>query len=192
VGINEDLVKPAESDRAIQGLTSCLKCSMVIGTDNALLLGIDRERLSIAQRRTIAMLGGMQKHLEKKHPRLNAALEVSSMGYLGLLRLMQFRSSDPGVQQERDRSRWNLLQQVLPCRMPDEKIAYQSYKFAQELLELVEDDMSKAGCLQLEWGPHRVPTLNKISAKIRELMTGYRDAVEEPNKYPADSMPVEG
>jgi hypothetical protein len=89
----------------------------------------------------IAMLA---MHIATEHPEQDAQMQASSMGHLGLARMMQFEIGNSEIREHLEMQRWNLLQQAMNKPTPDEIDT-----FATQLLKMAgrEDNQgNRATC----------------------------------------------
>lgn len=103
-----------------------------------------------------------------------------------MLFLRNFKTTDPELSEQQDRVRWQVHQQTLKARYPDENIDLQAYDLADRLLINLVDAESATGI-------GREKLEDRLRREFAELLveafTSIRDALEEPNKY-APPSPV--
>lgn len=129
-------------------------------------------------------LSGLAKHLSEKHPDLGLQMAQHGAAFMEMLFLRNFKTTDPELSEQQDRVRWQVHQQTLKARYPDENLREQADSVAEWLVGRT-----------LDYCPSLDQT--KIFEKIKsvyckhliEAFTSIRDALEEPNKY-APPSPV--
>lgn len=131
-------------------------------------------------------LSGLAKHLSEKHPDLGLQMAQHGAAFMEMLFLRNFKTTDPELSEQQDRVRWQVHQQTLKARYPDENIDLQAYDLADRLLINLVDAESATGI-------GREKLEDRLRREFAELLveafTSIRDALEEPNKY-APPSPV--
>lgn len=159
---------------ALASLSTCLICGQTFTGPSALIIG---EKTKAAER-TIAML---TEHLGTAHPEHVRAMHLKGLEFVGLMYLMNFKTSDEDLAAERDRLRWQIHQKTLKARYPDENLEKQARELSRMLVDLVATlDNAAEGLVARE----NVVTAG-FESLIAEAFTAIRDALEEPGKYPA-------
>lgn len=161
---------------ALASLSTCLICGQTFTGPSALIIG---EKTKSAER-TIAML---TEHLGKAHPEHVKAMHIKGLEFVGLMYLMNFKTSDEELTAERDRLRWQIHQKTLKARYPDENLKAQAEALAHKL----QQDLAELS-IHHDYAIPDTAMHASFAAILIEAFTGIRDALEEPGKYPAPSV----
>jgi hypothetical protein len=138
--------------------------------------------LTPGQLQTATQFAVMARHMQTKHLERDRQMETAAVGFLGLLRAMEYRTEDEAIRSARDYARWSIHQMLLTAgpRISDENIATKSQGFAADLVNIVIRELQPGASIPL------LQKLQKLFAgQISELVTLIRDELEERNKYPA-------
>lgn len=133
-------------------------------------------------------------HIMKDHPREYAYLEQKHLEFNGLQMLMQYTTTDSSLRFQRDWLRWQIHQQTLNARIPDEKIEEQSRQLAETIVDLVlayEASARLAASTSRPGKPYEfdpAPARKYAAEKIAEVVKVLRDALQEPTE-PRPSTP---
>lgn len=121
-------------------------------------------------------LTGLSKHLGAQHPEVGLQMAQHGAAFMELLFLRNFKTTDPELSEQQDRVRWQVHQQTLKARYPDENIDEQALALAHQIVDMR---------LTEEMG------LNVYGAAmlIQQAFTAIRDALEEPGKYATPEQP---
>ena len=122
-----------------------------------------------------ALLLKLGSHMNTKHPEHARYLQMQGASYLGLVFLTNFKSTDPELNLQRDRHRWEIHQQTLNARFSDESLREQCGTLALALADSIKDDNDNQR--------YRDVIAATFMPIILEAMTSVRDALEEPNRY---------
>ncbi len=162
-------------------LTTCLLCGQIFTGPRVQISGRQNGRLQ----NYLLQLG---KHFNEKLPDHAKAMNIRGAEFMGLLFLLNFRTSDTELQTERDRLRWQIHQQTLNARIPDEKLKEKCTALSSQL-------MTEAAKVFVEFSMSREDAQvvikraeSQCAATLIEVFTGLRDVLEEPNKYPAQQQ----
>lgn len=116
----------------------------------------------------------LAEHIMTKHTDHNQALELKALEFLGMLRMLNYSTSDPELRGQMDYLRWSTHQMTLAGRLSDEGIKAKSDELAGEIVKQVylylvlQDDAALR---------------EKLSALLAEQITALRDILEEPGRY---------
>jgi len=155
-------------------LTTCLHCGQKFSHPRLTIIGDNNARLN-------SYLKGLNDHLASKHPELGMQMAQHGMAFMEMLFLRNFRTTDPELSEQQDRVRWQVHQQTLKARYPDENLEQQAAGLAGRLIELMlECEQATDDDSELE-----DVAKNAMTSVIAEAFTSIRDALEEPGKYPA-------
>jgi hypothetical protein len=178
----------------IEGVLTCKICGVSLRlspTATADLLGSDVTHLTKEQLRTAGQLAEVARHLQQKHPRRNRVLDTQAAGFLGLLKVMEYRTNDRGIQEARDFARWSIVQLLLKVgpRITDQHIDVKSREFADHLVEMLECEMETCGTIREPFHPSaRAMFQLKVAKVVGELVTTIRNQLEERDKYPTPEV----
>jgi hypothetical protein len=157
----------------IAGITECLICGRKFAGPQAIVIG---------QPRAVALLEKLAQHLETAHSDQNQAIALLSLQYVGLLRMMNFKTTDEMLKVEVDKLRWAINQQTIAARISDETIESKTNGLAGEIVD---------GFFGGASGPEsptaeviaRSELKQAIARRVKEVIKGMRDVMQEPNKY---------
>jgi hypothetical protein len=148
----------------IAPITTCKHCNMrfdggleIIGRPNA---------------RMEALLMKLGSHMHKAHPQHAQALNLHGAAFMGMLFLMNFKSTDAELNKQRDQARWQIHQQTLNARFSDESLWEQCTALTQRLGDAFDETVSNDEARTI------------INDMLFEVVKSIRDALEEPNRYP--------
>lgn len=166
----------------ISGITTCLVCGRKFAGPQGIIIG---------QPRGHALLEKLHAHLENAHPEQSHAIHVLSLQYVGLLRMMNFSTSDATMKIEVDKLRWAINQQTIAARISDETIATQTAKTASKIVDsffgIVQMEADRTGDSIPEYITMMRPGVTaEIQTALSELITAMRDVMQEPGKYPVN------
>ena len=160
----------------IAGLTTCLLCGKTFGGPVAIAIGNSR---------TGALLAKLASHLNKHHPEVRDAIDLMKLQMDGAMQMMNFKTTDAALMQQVDILRWSVNQQTLPCRVSDENIDARTKEIAATIAGLVVDEYYEEANPPIEW-PNELEAT--IHARLKEVFTALRDAMQEPGKYKAVNL----
>src|ERR1700678_1487105 len=118
--------------KEIAAITQCRLCSQRFAGPPALIVGHENGRVE-------NLLARLIRHMIEAHPREDAALQLSAAEFLGMRRLMNFRTADDQISQQIDELRWRIHRETSLHSIPDEKINTQTLSLAMELVGDVHD-----------------------------------------------------
>jgi len=173
--------KPAAANAHTMGLTICNLCGKKFSGPSALVIG---------QPAIQPYLEEITKHFIKAHKEEEQAIGIKALEFLGMLRLMNFRTADPDIAKQIDYLRWQIHQQTLSARIPDDKLIERTEEVAARLVEMFCAVLKMACDAKVESMPTVMGELEPIMRKnVREtlevIFRGIRDVLQEPNKYPS-------
>lgn len=162
----------------IAGITTCKLCRKKFTGPQAVIVGQQHGRL-------VNYLNEIVQHFQKEHPKESDALELKVLSYRGLLQLMNFKTTDTGIKEQRDYLRWETSQSVLPVRLTDDSLQGLSNELAENLWNSLRETLVASG-----WdysGP--TPAEDEASYKtgialmIAAALRDMRNSYEEPGRY---------
>lgn len=174
----------------LEGLLTCRICGETLPPipNMGRLIGSDVANLSRDELKIAGQFQAVATHLQRKHPRRDRFLEATAAGFLGILRIMEYRTTDKGIMDAREFGRWTVAQTLLQIgpRISDQHIETKSREFADHLIEIFENDLEACGAIQDPLHPSARAMLQlKTAGLVNELVTTIRNALEERDKYPA-------
>ncbi len=145
-------------------------CGQKFSSPRITVLGDSKARLN-------SYMEGLAKHLHDKHPVIGQIMVQHGAAFMEMLFLRNFTTTDPELSEQQDRMRWQVHQQTLKARYPDENLEEQAHQLTMAIWKIV--------CM---FGtPDLNPSENKctemVDAKIAEAFRSIRDALEEADKY---------
>lgn len=149
-------------------ITTCLHCGQKFSSPRVTIIGQPTARLE-------QYLEALAKHLQEKHPQRGMIMAQHGAAFMELVFLRNFKTTDPELSEQQDRVRWQIHQQTLKARYPDENVKEQALGLSSILLNAIrwtDDDhidVDQTGAL--------------FAARLTEAFTSIRDALEEPGKY---------
>jgi hypothetical protein len=142
-------------------------CGQKFSHPHVTIIGDDKARLN-------HYMEGLAKHLHSKHPEVGQAMVAAGAAFMELLFLRNFKTTDAELSEQQDRMRWQIHQQTLKARYPDENLREQAEAMAEDIFEEAT---------------HNTEGRANISDMLEVAFRSIRDALEEPGKYEA---PVQG
>ncbi len=121
-------------------------------------------------------LTGLSKHLGAQHPEVGLQMAQHGAAFMELLFLRNFKTTDPELSEMQDRVRWQIHQQTLKARYPDENLEQQAHALAVTLVECA-DELPDEGFV------NREPAIALYQSIVANAFRSIRDALEEPGKY---------
>jgi hypothetical protein len=119
-------------------------------------------------------------HIMQAHPQEYKYLEQKHLEFNGLQMLMQYTTNDPSLRFQRDWLRWQIHQQTLNARIPDEKIEEQSRQLAVSIVDAVLADFCDRARTHTAYESN---SAKKYAAeKIAEVIRVLRDSLQEPTE----------
>jgi hypothetical protein len=163
----------------IAGITECLLCGRKFAGPQAIVIG---------QPRAVALLEKLANHLETAHGQQNEAIALLSLQYVGLLRMMNFKTNDPELKNEVDKLRWAINQQTIAARISDETIQTKTQNTASKIVDtffgVMQMEADRTNESVADYIALMKPAMiADIQKALSELVTGMRDVMQEPNKY---------
>jgi hypothetical protein len=175
--INEKI----ETTVALADITTCLvpvpipgmpgqfkPCGQKFSAPRVAIIGDDKARLN-------SYLEGLSKHLGAKHPEVGQMMVQAGAAFMEMLFLRNFKTTDPELSEQQDRMRWQVHQQTLKARYPDENLNAQVDDLAIELVLTSTMEEGDAG-----FSARKEAYVFLLTEAFRSI----RDALEEPGKYP--------
>jgi hypothetical protein len=163
----------------IAGITECLICKRRFAGPQGLVIG---------QSRAVALLEKLANHLINAHPDQCQAIEVLSLQYVGLLRMMNYRTTDTMLIGEVDKLRWAINQQTIAARISDKTIEEKTNELALHLADefygLIQMEHDRTDTEIPEYLVMMKGALvSTIESRVSEIITGMRNVIQEPGKY---------
>lgn len=168
----------------IAGITECRICGRKFAGPAAIILG---------QTRSMSLLEKMQRHIEEAHPDHEKAISIVAGQYVGLLRFMNYKTSDSGLARQGDMLRWAIHQQTIAARISDETIKTKTAELAKVLAKAIMARVRIAQTVDevlanLDSAVVLQDIGDLIQHHVAEIITGMRDVMQEPGKYPANNI----
>ena len=172
--------KPAAAHAHTIGLTICNLCGETFAQPGALVVG---------QPAIVPYLERIMMHFVTRHKKEDNAVAIKALEFLGMLRLMNFRTADPDIGRQLDYLRWSVHQQTLAARIPDDKLIERTADAASRLVDTFWAVLTMSYDQRHDSIPEFVQALKPaLTAEVRtmleEIFRGIRDVLQEPNKYP--------
>jgi hypothetical protein len=172
-------------------ITICRNCNAKFDIHAPLPVGKGLDRAPESERKLMALIFRLGDHLARAHKDENRILEYRAAEFLGMLRILEFKSTEPELLKQVDLLRWTMLQKLIGVRLTNDVIAADSKAFAEIFLRDFEATLQADFGFELAfWQPVIKHLRSMIEARVDELVRKYRDMVEEPNKWVVD-QPVE-
>jgi hypothetical protein len=166
----------------IAGITQCVLCEKSFIGPPIIVGQQPKGRAALFMQR-------LTEHFMKEHPRENKDVEWKSIEYLGLLRMRSFRTTDAGLGRMIDELRWQNLQQLLNAHIPDSNITTQCNNLAGDIMDMVIARNAALDPQHTTREAMQEVLEADIAAKLKQVFTELRNALEEPGKYPATLHP---
>ena len=147
-------------------ITTCVHCGQKFSHPRLTIIGENKARLN-------SYMKGLNDHLAQKHPDLGLQMAQHGMAFMEMIFLRNFRTTDPELSEQQDRVRWQVHQQTLKARYPDENLNEQASELAGILMSAMVD---------AEDTPQSIHQAFQL--QIADAFRSIRDALEEPGKYP--------
>ena len=93
-------------------------------------------------------MAGLMKHLHAKHPQVGVMMTQHGAAFMELLFLRNFKTTDPELTEMQDRVRWQIHQQTLKARYPDENLKEQAEELARRLAMQIRARTDRRGILE--------------------------------------------
>lgn len=145
----------------------------------------------------IRYMNEVQQHFIKEHPEESEATQNRSLEFLTMLRMMNFQTTDSELKEQVQFLRWQILQQVLPIRLRDEKLKGMANQYAGEMVDLFILEVAHAlGVKILDMIPKatmdtlKVSLHEKIAVKTVATIGELRDLYEEPGRFNIEVVPL--
>jgi hypothetical protein len=153
-------------------ITTCVHCGQKFTHPRITIIGAPKARLD-------NYMAGLAKHLVEKHPEIGEQMVPLGSTFMELLFLRNFKTTDPELNEQQDRVRWQIHQQTLKARYPDENLIAQCRYLSQRLVDtMAELDNEAPGMVA-----HGDLVRSAYECILIEVVTAIRDALEEPGKY---------
>jgi hypothetical protein len=171
----------------ISGSTTCRICRQSFSIGGALVVGKGLDQVPEKERALVMLMWKLRDHLVAAHKDVNRILETRAAEYLGLLRTLEFATTEKKLAEQVDLLRWSIHQSTIAVRLTDEKIASESRVFAEQLaakiLGIIEPGAANHPGVTEGAGALRPKIAWEIERAVAALVTNYRNLVEEPNKW---------
>lgn len=170
----------------IAGVARCKLCGRAFAGSSGFIIGQDNNG------RIQGYLQKLAGHLQEAHSEIMGAVALRALEFQGMLMLLNYSLSDPQLNKQRDQLRWQIHQQTLNARIPNEKLLEKSKHFAMSLTDTFLSVCTPEQQAALQ---NFIPQLRSEACElIKQLVTMLRDELEEPNKYPPNliELPPEG
>lgn len=153
-------------------ITECLICGQKFTGPRIEIIGKPGARLQ-------ELLTSLSQHLHGKHPEHGRAMELRGGEFMGLLFMMNFKTTDQELTKKQDEFRWQIHQQTLNARIPDEKLKESCMRLAKKLIaiERIMADRNNRVVINAELE-------TAFANELIDVFTGIRDELQEPNRYP--------
>jgi len=159
-------------------ITECLLCGEKFTGPRIAIVGRPNARME-------QLLSTLGAHFESQHPQHAQAMNIDGASFMGMLFLMNFKSTDQQLIAQRDHLRWQVHQKTLAVRVPDDKLEKVcgdlSVEISKVFIKLNNDTLQSMDFAE------KAATVMGLLIPIFE---GLRDELEEPNKYPSPSVVV--
>lgn len=138
--------------------------------------------------KTDAYMQDLGKHIAEQHPTAQAAIEAHGLAFMGMLRLLQFTTNDEGLKTLRDKFRWQIHQQTINVRIPEQKLVEESKRVAGQMVDKCIE-LASDGYTITATGSETLADLVEdmkveTARRLEEIIRSLRDLMEEPGKYP--------
>jgi len=153
-------------------ITTCVHCGQKFSSPRLTIIGEPTARLE-------SYLKGLSRHLQEKHPQLGQLMVQQGAAFMEFLFLRNFRTTDPELSEQQDRVRWQVHQQTLKARYPDESLRNDAAALGARLCEVFRGYLEECGGITAAEEMH-----SEITSNVIEAFVSIRDALEEPGKYP--------
>lgn len=165
----------------IAGITTCNLCQRKFAGPLALIIGPGQH----PQGRLVNHLNQLAQHFCEAHPEENNALQLKALEYLGMLRLLNYSTSDEELRRQLDFLRWSIHQSTLLHRVPDEKIAAKAEEHARGIVDIFESVLPPSNGPGTDQVREQLrPALQAaIAAKLAAVLSEVRNILEEPGRY---------
>jgi hypothetical protein len=178
--------KPAAGHAHTVALTICNLCGEKFSGPSALIVG---------QPAIAPYLERITMHFMTRHKKEESAVAIKALEFLGMLRLMNFRTADPDIGRQLDYLRWSVHQQTLAARIPDDKLIERTADAASRLVDTLWAMLTMSYNQRQDSMPEFVQALKpalttEVGTMLEEIFRGIRDVLQEPNKYPAATTAV--
>jgi hypothetical protein len=118
----------------------------------------------------------ISEHFINDHAEHDRALQIKALEFLGMLRLRNYKTIDPGLVEQRDFLRWTIHQATLNASISDETIKAEGAKFANKLIDEI---CAQCGIKE----PPGLAQRGMVARDLIELLTGFRNELQEPGRY---------
>jgi hypothetical protein len=164
------------------GVTICQVCKRQFTAPVRLLGSTDPQEL-------LRYLADLIYHFQNQHREADKKINERMWEFGGMLRIAQYRTTDPDITGQLDFLRWRLHQQTLAARIPDDKLIHQVDELAGRLVDTFMAMLTMAFDSIHEATPGFVDTMKpeltvEIICQLMPILRGIRDVLEEPGRYP--------
>lgn len=119
----------------VAAMTTCKHCGHKFVGPLALLI-VDPTSRNGNNGRVTRLILQLVQHLIEKHPEQEGNLQASAIGYLGMLRMTQFETSDPDLLNVLEQMRSNVHTSTRKHSIPDDRINARCEELASKLIDL--------------------------------------------------------
>jgi len=157
----------------LAGITTCLLCGVSFAGPRVAIIGAHN---GSGFEQLMQALGA---HLKQKHPEQGQIMMQNGAAFMEWLFLGNFKTTDAELSKQRDFVRWQVHQQTIKARWPDEQVREQCAELAESLLQCVR------------WTDDHIDvdeSAYQFTQKLIEAFTGIRETLEERGKYPSSSV----
>jgi hypothetical protein len=143
----------------------CRLCSKSIAGPSLILGPHQHSRVGV-------FMQSLVEHIERDHPKEFAYLEQKHLEFKGLLIVMQYTTTDLGMKYSREWLRWQIHQQTLNSRIPDEKLTPKCAEFSRDIVDEI-------------FGGQAFVTADQqaqLTKRITDLVRAIRDELQEPTE----------
>jgi hypothetical protein len=155
-------------------------CGQRFSAPRVQIIGDDKARLN-------QYLEGLSKHIGAKHPEVGQMMVQAGAAFMEMLFLRNFTTTDPELSEQQDRMRWQVHQQTLKARYPDENLQQQAGQLAGMLVDTLSALDSETDGLMARGDI----VAAAFQSTIEEAFRSIRDAFEEPGKYTSEQKGAE-
>lgn len=175
---NHDHQKPVGYAHTM-GLTVCNLCGETFAGPSALVIG---------QPAIAPYLEKITRHFMTHHKKEEQAISIKALEFLGMLRLMNFRTSDPDIGKQIDYLRWSVHQQTLAASIPDDKLIERTEEATLHIVDTLWAVLTMTYDARQDSMPDYIralkPTIiSELGSMLEEIFRGIRDVLQEPNRY---------
>jgi hypothetical protein len=124
----------------------------------------------------------LAEHIVREHPEVNQGLEIAALHYLGVLRMLNYQSSDTELTGQVDYQRWVTHRQTQAATLSDEALTAGAGTMALSIVDLVYSAIGEpADSHTLK--RIRPALLISITDKLTGEFASVRDSLQERGRY---------